>query len=332
MQLFTIGTYKLDQDGLASLDAGGHTIPTYDQSVVRNLALAFTGWTYPPLPGKPATQNNPTNFTGAMVPWDASHDTTQKVLFDGVVLPSGMGASAELTLALDKLFAHPNVPPFFATRLIRSLVKSNPSPAYVKRVADKFVNNGQGVRGDMAAVVRAVLMDVEARQVAPTSEDGHLKDPVVHIVGLVRALGGSVVDASQVLYLFGGLGEEPLAPQSVFSFYSPLAMLPKRPDLYGPEYQIYTPALSIQRANFLYQLLGGQLGNAFSLDISAYVTAASDPVNLVNLVDVKLLHGTMSPELRQMILTDSYGLTDAKQRAVGALFFAAISSEYAVLR
>ncbi|HXC50469.1 MAG TPA: DUF1800 domain-containing protein [Candidatus Limnocylindrales bacterium] len=332
MQLFTIGTYKLDQDGFASLDAAGHTIATYDQDVVRNLANAFTGWVYPTLPGKVTGPNNPANFNGWMTSYDPSHDKSQKTIFDGIVVPYGMTASAELSFVLDRLFQHPNVPPFFATRIIRSLVTSNPSPEYIERVADVFVNNGQGVRGDLAAVIKAVLTDAEARQDTPTSTQGRLKDPMLHVLGLVRALGGQVIDASQVLYLFLGLGEEPLAPLSVFSFYSPLAAFPKHPELYGPEFQIFTPAMAIQRANFIYTLLTGQLSTAFTLDITPFVTAAPNATNLVNLVDARLFHGAMSLPLRQAILNDCYVVTDPKQRAIGALYIAAISSEYAVIR
>ncbi|HYC57065.1 MAG TPA: DUF1800 domain-containing protein [Candidatus Binatia bacterium] len=332
LQLFTIGLYRLERNGLAALDGDGKTIATYDQDVIRNLALAFTGWIYPTAPGAQQRLNNPEYFLGPMEPWDASHDKTQKTLFDGIVVPAGLSAPAEMKIALDRIFEHPNVPPFFATRLIRSLVTSNPSPEYVERVADVFVDNGHGVRGDLAAVLIATLTDEEARDDDPPGEQGHLKDPVLHVLSLMRALGGQAVDPGQIGYLFRNLGEQVLAPTSVFSFYSPLSPVPGRSDLYGPEFQIYSPALAIQRANLIYPLLTGQLASAFSVDLSPYVAAAVDPVHLTNVIDAKLFHGRMSTALRQAILTDAYTQSDKKQRAVGAVYIAAISSEYAVLR
>lgn len=332
LQLFTIGLYKMDQNGSPILDEGNRLIPTYDQEVVRNVALAFTGWVYPTSPGGIAGPNNPPNFHGSLIPWEANHDRTSKTIFDGIVIPAGMSAAAEMDLVLDHIFEHANVPPFIATRLIRALVTSNPSPEYIGRVADVFVDNGDGVRGDLAAVVTAILTDDEARNDAPDDEEGHLKDPVLHSIGLLRALGGQVIDAGQVMYLFAGLGEQVLASPSVFSFYSPLAALPGRPDLFGPEFQIFTPALAIQRAAFLYNLVSGQFGTAFKFDIAPWVAAAPDPVNLVNLIDVKLFHGRMTPMLRQSLLGASYPVTDPKQRAIGALYLTAISSEYSVIR
>lgn len=332
MQLFTIGTYKLDRNGFAILDENGHTIPTYDQEVVRNLALALTGWVYPAAPGATAGANTPPYFNGWMAPWEAFHDRTRKTLFDGIVIPAGMMAADELDLVLDHVFQHPNVPPFFATRLIRSLVTSNPSPEYIERVAAVFADNGRHVRGDLAAVLKAVLTDAEARRDAPTPAQGRLKDPLLHFLGLVRALDGQVIDATQVLHLFSGIGEKALSSPTVFSFYSPLGGLPGRPDLYGPEFQIFTPALAIQRANMVYSLLTGQLSGALSVDITRFVNAASIPVNLVNLIDLELFRGGMSPLLRQALLSDSFVVTDPRQRAIGALFLAAVSSEYTVLR
>ena len=201
-----------------------------------------------------------------MEPRDQSHDKSAKVLFDGVTIPSCLAVQAELGVALDDIFAHPDVPPFIATCLIRSLVTSNPSSAYIKRVADVFANNGTGVRGDLATVLVASLTDPEARQDDPTPEQGHLKDPVNHVISLVRALGGQVNDATQFLYVFENLGERVLVSPTVFSFYSLLAGVPGDPSLHGPEFQIYSPALACQFA----RELDGQcyaLGKAPSLPL-----------------------------------------------------------------
>lgn len=332
MQLFSIGLYELNQDGTPVLNALGDPVPAYDQSGVRNLALALTGWTYPTAPNTTPRLNNNQYFVGWMEPRDASHDKSAKTLLNGQVLPADLDVVTELDQALDNLFQHQNVPPFIATRLIRALVTSNPSPAYIKRVSDVFVDNGQGVRGDLAAVLVAILTDVEVRQDDPPPEQGRLKDPVNHILSLVRALEGQVNDPSQFLYVFESLGERVLASPTVFSFYSPLAGLPGEPTLYGPEFQIYTPALAIHRANLIYGILNGQFGNALSVDLTPFIAIAGDPSALAGLIDGALFYGRMSPLLRQTLINASEVVSDPRQRAIGALFIAAISSEYAVSR
>lgn len=331
MQLFSIGLWELNQDGSLMLDAQGQPIPTYDQTTVRELARALTGWTYPTRPGGTPNVSNWEYFVGFMEARPAYHDTGAKTLLDGQVVPAGLSVEQDLEAVLDNLFLHPNVPPFIATRLIRSLVTSNPSPAYITRVANVFVNNGQGVRGDLAAVLTAILTDAEAIA-TPGSQTGHLKDPVLHIIGLGRVLGAQITDPNMFLYLFANLGELVLSPNSVFSFYSPLAGLPGHPELYGPEFQIYTPALAIQRANFIYDILSGQLGSAFSVNLTPFTSVAGEANALVEKVNQTLLQGRMSPELRQQLLTATNALSDNWQRAMGALYLAAISSEYSVSR
>ena len=235
----------------------------------------------------------------------------------------------DLNGVLDNIFQHPNVPPFIATRLIRHFVTSNPTPAYIQRVADVFVDNGQGVRGDLWAVLKAILTDAEATQ--PNSpEHGHLKDPVLHLLGLGRALDANLNDPGMFMYLFRYLGQQVLAPATVFSFYSPLAPLPGHSDLYGPEFQIYSPGLAIQRANLIYQLLSGQLGSSFSIDLAPFIALAGSPAALVEQINQKLMYGRMSNELRQILVTATQAAPDAYNRALGALYLAAISSEYAV--
>src|SRR5262249_14026850 len=162
-------------------------------------------------------------------------DTGAKTLFNGVTLPAGQSVEQDLEAVLDNVFQHANVPPFIATRLIRSLVTSNPSPAYITRVADVFVNNGGGVRGALQAVLTASRTDAEPW--APTTvQHGHRKDPIPHIIGLGRALGAQVKDPGPLMYVFANLGQLVLAPATVFIFYSPLATLPGQQSLYGPEF------------------------------------------------------------------------------------------------
>jgi hypothetical protein len=265
-----------------------------------------------------------------MEPRETNHDTGAKTLFNGVVLPAGQSATADIDAVMDAVFNHPNVPPFIATRLIRSLVTSNPSPAYIQRVANVFVNNGQGVRGDLAAVLVAILTDPEA--FAFNANDGRLKDPILHVIGLGRALGAQIGDPGGFMYVFGNLSQQVLTPTTVFSFYSPLASLPGYPELYGPEFQIYPPALALQRANFIYGLLNNQFSSAFRVDLAPFAALATSPSALADGVNERLMHGRMSTELRDIIITATTAVpvASANQRALGALYLAAISSEYSV--
>jgi uncharacterized protein (DUF1800 family) len=167
MQLFTLGTFLLNDDGTLKLDASGNPIPTYDEAAIQNFARAFTGWTYKACCG--ATQTFPTStskadFTSAMVSIDAQHDTASKTLLNGQVLAAGRTTQQDLDDALANIFNHPNLPPFISKQLIQHLVSSNPSPAFVARISTVFKNNGSGVRGDLKAVIKAILLDPEARQ------------------------------------------------------------------------------------------------------------------------------------------------------------------------
>lgn len=328
MQLFSIGLKQLNQDGSAKLDAQGHAIPTYDQTTLRELSRAMTGLTYPTAAGQAPQSTNWENFASPMMEYrQGNHDTGSKTLLNGTVLPAGQTVKQDYDAVLDMLSSHPNTAPFVATRLIRHFVTSNPSPQYIQRVAGVFDNNGQGVRGDLWAVLKAVLTDPEATN-PPTAQGGRLKDPVLHVLSLGRALGASITDPNQFMYVFRNLGEAVLAPVSVFSFYSPMAPLPGFPGLYGPEFQIYSPGLSIERANFIYQILTGQLGTAFSVNLSAFNALANNPPALVELANQTLLFGRMSPELRQILLAEANA--DPYDRVRGVLYLTALSSEFLV--
>ena len=330
LQLFSIGLWELKPDGTLKKNGQNSPIPTYTQAGIREVARALTGWTYPTRPGQQPQSTNQEYFVGLMEPRPTLHDTGAKTLPGGTVLPAGQGPTADLEGLVDALFNHPNVPPFVATRLIRSLVTSNPSPGYVERVATAFANNGAGVRGDMQATIRAVLADDEAAVTGP--QDGHLKDPILHIVGLARALGAQAANPAAFMYLFTDLGQVPLAPNTVFSFYSPVAALPKQPGLFGPEFQIYGPAVAVLRANVIWQWLSGQLGNSFAVDLAPFVALGGNPAALVEKVNQTLFFGRMSGVLRQALVsaTAAVSANNTQQRALGALYLAAISSEYVV--
>lgn len=330
MQLFTIGLWELNQNGTVKLTAQGQPIPAYSQTTIAEVARALTGWTFPTRPGATPRDSNPEHFVGEMLARVNTHDTGAKTLLNGVVLPANQTTTQDMEAVISNVFNHPNVPPFVATRLIRSLVTSNPSPAYIERVANAFADNGAGVRGDLKAVLRAVLLDPEAATFS--AEDGRLKDPVLHILGLGRALGAQISNPDGFNYVFSNLTERVLTSPSVFNFFSPLGALPGHLDLFGPEFQIYPPALAVQRANFIYNILNGGFSSSFVITLDPFMAVAADAAALVELVNQRLMFGRMTGELAELLVvaTNTIPASDTRQRALGALYLAAISSEFSV--
>jgi hypothetical protein len=318
MQLFTVGPVLLNQDGSVQTDMHGDAIPTYDQATIGDMSRALSGWTYT---GPSATGINWENFTGPLQPRDKYHDKHAKTLLGGFNIPAAQSTVQDYDAVMQNLFTHPNVPPFIATRLIRHFVTSNPSPAYIQRVADVFANSATG-RGDLAATLQAVLLDPEARQDQPSSTQGHLKDPMIQTLGMYRAFGVTTIDPTNLFWDYYLLGEKLLNAPSVFNFYSPLTRLPGSSDQVGPEFQIYAPSLAIARANLVYQLSNGMA--------SQFAGVAGDPTALLNAVDAKLLQGRMSAQARQAIGTSLIATSDLKQRAITAVYLTLISAEFAV--
>jgi len=329
MQLFTIGIWQLNPDGTLQTDAQGNFIPTYTQTDVQQLARALTGWTYPTPPGKPATGSNYNYAPGVMEPRPALHDQTQKTIL-GQNLSANQTITQDLDGALDIVFNHPNVGPFVATRLIRALVTSNPSQSYVARITAVFNDNGQGVRGDLQAVVRAILLDAEARDNQPPPTFGKLKSPMLYALSLMRALQSQVPANNLSAYLFYSFGEGILDPNSVFGHYSPLYKLPRsQPPIFAPEFQIYSPTEAVNRGNYIYQDLAAYYGGLY--DITPFVQVAGDPVQLVNAVDNTLLYGRMLPSTRASIYKAlQANVGDNRARAITALYLTAMSGEYLV--
>jgi uncharacterized protein (DUF1800 family) len=326
LQLFSIGIYKLNQNGTFK-SVNGIYEPSYDQTTIREVARALSGWTYPTAAGATPRSQNPPHFVGVMEPRPASHDRAAKTIF-GVSIPANQSVTADMEKTVDILFEHPNVPPFVATRLIRALVTSNPTPEYIGRIADVFADNGQSVRGDLRAVVEAILTDPEAA--LPNVTDGRLMDPILNTIALGRALDAQITDPGMFQYVLFNLGQHTLTPNSVFSFYSPLAPLPGNPGLYGPEFMLFAPALTVQRASFAWSLISNHFGSAFSVNVSPFVALANNPAALAELVNQKVLHGRMSDELRAVLISSAEALSDPTQRALGAIYLAAISSEFVV--
>jgi hypothetical protein len=262
-----------------------------------------------------------------MVPLEANHDTTQKT-FLGCTLPAGQTTTQDLNGFLNCLFNHPNVGPFIATRLIRSMVTSNPSPAYIQRIAAVFNNNGAGVRGDLAAVVKAILTDAEARNDVAPPASGRLKDPIFHMISFVRALNGTFSPTNGLPWLFSRLAQAPLTPPSVFSFYSPLYHIPRTP-FFGPEFQIYTPTESILRGNFLWEIISNPATD-MTTDLSPFISVAGNTQQLIDAVDQTLLYGRMPAPMRQSLANAIVAQSDNTSRMQTALYLTALSGFYAV--
>ena len=328
MQLFSIGVYQLNLDGSVKLDGQGQPIPTYTQNDVRQLALAFTGWTYGNPSGIPPANGNYNYYPGPMLPIASKHDASAKNIL-GQPLPSGQTAMKDLDGAIDIIFNHPNVGPFLATRLIRALVTSNPSPAYIARVALVFNNNGQGVRGDMKAVIRAILLDSDARNDSPPSDFGRLRTPVQHTIALMRALGLPIGQPSQFAYIYYSMSEGMLDAPSVFGHYSPMFHVPKTP-FFGPEFQIYSPTDAVNRANLFYSMMY----NPWPINpaLQPFVKVAGNSMALVNAVDNALLQGRMPAHMRSALLAALPAMPDNNQRVLTALYLTAISGDYLVQR
>ncbi len=304
MQLFTIGLYELNADGTVKLN-NGQPKETYGEDDVRGLARVLTGWDF-------IARSSPDWPRTPMLHFADRHSPEVKS-FLGVTIAANTDGPASLKIALDTLFNHPNTAPFIGKQLIQRLVTSNPSPAYVGRVSAKFADNGQGVRGDMKAVVEAVLNDTEARTprniTQPAPSWGKLREPVLRYTTFVRNFGGT---SSSEIWRIGALsdpatalGQSPLRSPSVFNFYRPGYVPPNtgiaRATLVAPEFQISTDTSLPGYVNFMQkQLVAPNGGLAFNYD--AELALAADPAALVARLDRRLTNAAMSSNTRDEIV------------------------------
>ena len=331
LQLFSIGLQKLNVDGTPILDNSGNPIPTYGQAEIKGFGQLFTGWSYPPKPGiNPHFFNGP-YYSGPMLPYQKHYSKSTKTLLDSVQLPAG-DIQADLATGMMNIFGHPNVAPFICQQLIQKLVTSNPSPAYVGRVAQVFNDNGSGVRGDMQAVVSAILLDPEARRGDdPTQDqasDGHLREPLLHILASMRAVNATTDGANLASYASTML-QPPFLSPSVFNFYPPNFQL-SGTSLLAPEFKIQNSNTTMSRINFVNDLIYGAVGSGTTIDISAYVTAGADINNLLDLVNTNLMHGAMSSDMRTTLSSALSAIPDATRRARAALYLVESSSQFQV--
>lgn len=339
MQLFTIGTDMLNQDGSLQIDSHGLPIPTYSQSTIAELARVFTGWTYAPAPGHQLVWGNGTydTYTGPLVPFTAEHDFGSKQLLNGYVSPAGSTPQQDIDNALDNIFNHPNVGPFIGKQLIQHLVKSNPSPAYIARVAAAFNNNGKNVRGDMQATIVAVLLDPEARANDQGGKDqitdGHLQEPALFIAGMVRAFGGQMTDQNYYPQQMALVGQDLFDSPSVFNYYSPGYSLPGT-SLTAGEFEIYTPNTAIIRANLVSTLFGQytnpvqSYGPGTSVDLTPFVPLASTPSTLVDALDLTLTHGAMPSAMKSTLVNAVTADTGSSLHHVQMACYLILTSSY----
>lgn len=222
LQLFTIGVFKLNIDGSLQLDENDQPIPNYSQDTIRDLAKVFTGWCFKdPYQGR-FCYRHARNLIDQMEPWDAYHDSSEKLLFTDQVIPAGLTANDDMDAALDIIFAHPNVGPYVSKLLIQRLVTSNPSPDYVARVATVFNDNGSGVKGDLTAVAKAILLDTKARSGHQTQPEvfGKMREPILRMTHFWRGLDVLNYYSSLAFYsLEDYIGQAPLTAPSVFNFF-----------------------------------------------------------------------------------------------------------------
>jgi uncharacterized protein (DUF1800 family) len=366
LQLFSTGVNRLNHDGTPVLDAQGLPVPVYTQADVDEFTRVFTGWNFNRAPN-PALPAGTTNYRDPMVPrGGTTHDRNPKNLFGTALAgcPGTNGASnsacaqAELNQALDVIFNHPNVGPFVSRQLIQHLVTSNPSPAYVARVADAFDNDCAGLypespcfnqRGNMKAVVRNILLDPEARGDVKTDPAyGKLREPVQYINNFLRAFNASS-DGVIAQGTSGVVGDAPAVmgqplfrPATVFSYYEPDYQVTGT-RLQGPAFGILTTSTTLRRANWVNQLLyfglqpSPNVPTGTQVNMAPVINLSNDPPAMVEYLNALLLHGTMSAAMKaevvkavEFIPTSSSDYQ--RRRAQTAIYLVATSAQYEVQR
>ena len=362
MQLFTIGLYQLDAAGNYINDSTGRPLETYTNVQIMEMARVFTGFTTEDFnPNAVGTGTGlldfpritTQNYTAPMKMWDKQHDMGAKTLLDypGVRkrdLPANQTGMQDVSDAIDNLVEHPTVGPYIARLLIQRLVTSNPSDGYITRVAAIFANNGRGQRGDLAAVIKAILLDTEARSLSMILDPAHgkLNEPFLRVTGLLRAFNYKV-PTTLLPFDFttavteNTLGQYPLSAPSVFNFYlpdyEPQGVISTY-GLVGPEFQILNAVYGITTPNVIYNLITTTAGS-FSLDLTSQAALTTEA--MVDNIDLLLTHGMLSSATRAQIITAVNGITAAMvptgstlalTKVRQAIYLIAVSPDCAVLK
>ena len=322
MQLFTIGLVQLNPDGSVKM-SGGKPIDTYTREDVAGLAKVFTGlsWAGPDQSNGRFNGSiaDPERDSKPMQMYAAFHSTSEK-RFLGQSISGATSGDDDIKLALDTLFNHPNAAPFFSRQLIQRLVTSNPSPAYVGRVSAVFANNGKGVRGDMQAIVRAVLLDAEAVAMAgSTMRTGKLREPLLRLANWMRAFDAKPANGIYNIYYLddplSGLAGNPLNAPSVFNYYRPSYVPPNSAiasaGLVAPEMQITSEPSVTGYLNFMQEAVNSGVGDARLVkpDYTNELAVSADANALVDRVDLLLMNGAMSSRLRGQIVNAVNSIT-----------------------
>jgi uncharacterized protein (DUF1800 family) len=364
LQLFSIGLNALHPDGSLKLDANGLPFATYDQSTIQSFAHVFTGWDVDPIPVVIPTLtttgvvNVNSSYNKPMTVRAANHSNDAKVLLNGFTIPANasqtvLSSNAELELALDNIFFHPNVPPFIARRLIQRLVTSNPSPAYIYRVAKVFEDDGTGVRGNMRAVIKAVLMDYEARSTDLLGNQGYgkVREPLMRTAAIIRAFHPSSTINSppfgniwKMSSTDGNFAQTVYRSPTVFNFFEPDYQAngdAALSGLYAPEMQIITETTSIGAANYIYTGVtsgwAGPAGNDVKLNLTTEQNLASNATNLVESLNQLLMAGQMPAAMKTTLVNQVNAManttaTDRLNRAKSAVFLVASSPQFTTQR
>ncbi len=345
LQLFSIGLSLLNDDGTTINDADGVPLPTYDQDIVEAFAHVFTGWHFANADHFRWPQNK--DFINPMVAWPEYHDTGEKKILNGKVIPAGQTAEEDLADALDNIADHPNVGPFIVKHLIAKLVTSNPSKQYVRDVVQVFNSNSNGERGNLGSTVKAILMHKEARQGHIENPDtfGKTKEPLLRITQMWRAFepNDGIHPDFNYAWVSDELQQAPLASPTVFNFFTPDFSQPGRirdMGLVSPEFEILDESSMISLtsrvlANSLwshnYKVAGD--GHRIAINIDREMEMEHDRELLLDHLDLLLLGGRMSPELRLEVskLMDTRDYNNAaSQRIAEAIFLIMSSPEAAV--
>jgi uncharacterized protein (DUF1800 family) len=355
MQLLTIGLVELNIDGSVRRDTQNQPIPTYSQEIIEGFANVFTGWTYAGAPSFAQARPSLTNQIVPMQAYAEQHSTLAKRLLPvngvPVTLPANQTPARDLGDALDNIVNHPNVGPFIARQLIQRLVTSNPSPQYIERVATVFNNDGAGQRGNLGAVIKAILLDTEARSASTSATAGKLKEPLLRLTQVLRAYNAQASSGRFFLtpnQLTGSFGQAPLNSPSVFNFFSPFYAPPgeiSTQGLVAPELQLATEYLNTQVTNYLYAQAFCYVPTPVAgcpalrpdtivLDTAADVAVAGDSEALVTRIADRLLAGQISTTLKTeaKAMVDRLPVTSGPQRVAEALYLISTSPDFALQR
>lgn len=355
MQLFSIGLHQLNIDGTLKLDSLKNPIPTYTQKDIKELAKVFTGlsagragqFSKPDRPVNFGFDRYNTDFSTPMAMFEEWHELGGKS-FLNLSIPSGQKGMKDIEMAIDYIYKHPNVGPFIGKQLIQKIVTSNPSPSYIKKVAEIFNNNGLGVRGDMTAVFKAILLHPEARSCESMSSptQGKLQEPLVRLFERIRNYK-LIPDANNKIFTDGGSAywnydQNIMSAPSVFNFYqpgySPLGSL-RSNNLSGPEFQMHNSSSSLRWANSVMNsdwqvgyIWRTQREGFYELDISDLNAYANDSEALSNQLDKRFTRGQLTSRTRKLMKYNIDRNLRTRERVQSAIGILLLSPEYNILK